>query len=87
MIKASNAVISNGAAAQQDVPPTMLKDRLSGQVKRETKPGYLMTEDEQLTNFLIECCKMWNDKTEKNHTVQEEDGGEEKYSGGRRGYP
>jgi len=44
MIKAMNAVTSNEmgmneAAAQHGVPPTTLKNRLSGRLKHGTKPG------------------------------------------------
>jgi len=73
MIRAMTAVTSNEmgvneAAAQHNVPPTTLKNRFSGQVKHGTKPGpqgYLTTEEEELSEFLIDCCKMGNSKTKK----------------------
>jgi len=74
MISAMTAVTSNEmgvneAAAQHNVPPTTLKNRLSGRVKHGTKPGprgYLTTEEEEeLSEFLIDCCKMGNGKTKK----------------------
>ena len=68
MIKAMNAVTSNEmgvnkAAAQHKVPPTTLKNRLSGRVKHGTKlrsRSYLTKNEDELVDFLIECCKMGN---------------------------
>ena len=67
VIKAMDVVMSNEmevnkAAAQHNIPPKTLINRLFGRVKHGTKPGpqgYLtMEEDEEMTDFLIECCNM-----------------------------
>ena len=55
MVKAMEAVISNTmgvnqAAASYNVPPTTLKNRISGHVKHGTKPGpksYLTPEQDE----------------------------------------
>ena len=51
----------NRAAVEHGVPPTTLKDRLSGRVKYGTKPGprpYLSPdEEEELAHFLVNCSK------------------------------
>jgi len=71
-----NAVTSNEmgvteAAAQHGVPPTSLKNRLSGRAKYRTtcKPGpqscLTKEEEDELVDFLIECCKMGNGKTKR----------------------
>ena len=64
-----NGMGVNEATAQHGVPPTTLKNKLSGRVKHGTKPGpqsYLTKEEEyELVDFLIECCKMGNGKTKK----------------------
>ena len=71
MARAMNAVISkemgvNKAAEQFDVPRTTLKDRISGRVKYGAKPGppgfLTPEEDQELVDFLVECCKMGNGK-------------------------
>ena len=52
----------NRAAMEHVVPPTTLKDRLSGRVKHGTKLGpkpYLsLEEEEELAHFLANCSKM-----------------------------
>ena len=74
MTRAMNAVISkemgvNKAAEQFDVPRTTLKDRISGRVKHGAKPGppgfLTPEEDQELVDFLVECCKMGNGKTKR----------------------
>ena len=74
MAKAMNAVISkkmwvNKAAEQFDMPKTTLNDRISGRVKHGAKlspPGFLTPEeDQELVDFLVECCKMGNGKTKR----------------------
>ena len=69
MIKVMDAVMSNEmgvnkAAARHNVPPTTLKHKLSGGVKHGGPWGYITTEeDEEMADFLIECCKMeWQDR-------------------------
>jgi len=78
MVKAMEAVISNTmgvnqAAASYNVPPTMLKNKISGSFKHGTKPGphsYLTPEEEsELVDFLVNNCKMGNGKT-KQEVVQ-----------------
>jgi len=74
MEKAMITVISqemgvNRAAKQYDLPPTTLKDRISGQVKHGMKPGpsgfLTPEEDQKLADFLVDYCKMGNGKTKK----------------------
>ena len=88
MAKAINAVISkemgvNKTAEQFDMPRTTLKDRISGRVKHGAKPGppgfLTPEEDQELVDFLVECCKMgeWKNK-EGSNILCEEVGGEEK---------
>ena len=71
MVKAMKAVISNSmgvseAAQCYNVPPTTLKNRISGQAKHGTKPGsqhYLTPKEEnELAEFLVKACKMGNKK-------------------------
>ena len=78
MIKAMNAVMLNEmgvneAATQHNVPPTTLKNRLSGRMTHRTKPGpqgYLTAENEELAGFLIECCKIGMERqTEKLYSL------------------
>ena len=67
MEKAMNEVIFkrdgvNRVPKQYDVPPTTLKDRISGQVQNGVKPGgpgfVTPEEDQELADLLVECCKM-----------------------------
>ena len=57
----------NRAALEFGVPPSTLKDRLTGRVKHGTKPGptpYLNPEEEkELVEFLLNCSKMGYGKT------------------------
>ena len=57
----------NKAAAIYGVPPSMLQDRLSGQVKHGTKPGpvpYLTSEEEkELADHLILAAQSGYGKT------------------------
>ena len=59
----------NRAAMEHAVPPTTLKDRLSGRVKHGTKPGpkpYLSLKEEvELVHFLVNCSKMGYGKTRR----------------------
>ena len=59
----------NRAALEFSVPPTTLKDRLSGKVTHGTNSGaqpYLSrTEEEELVDFLIKCSKLGYGKTRK----------------------
>ena len=59
----------NHAALEHGVPPTTLKDRLSGRVKHGTKPGprpYLSPEEEEeLALFVVNCSKMGYGKTRR----------------------
>ena len=74
MVEAMEAVKSgrlgvNRAANEYNVPRTTLKDKLAGRVKHGTKSGqqsYLtVSEENKLSNFLIEVCKMGHGKTKK----------------------
>ena len=51
----------NRAARDHGVPPTTLKDRMSGRVAHGTNPGpvpYLtMEEENELANYLVDSCK------------------------------
>ena len=56
----------NRAAIDHDVPPTTLKDRLSGKVKQEAsgRPRYLNKEEEtKLSSFLKQCSSIGLGKT------------------------
>jgi len=59
MVKVMEAVISNTmeAATNYNVPPTTLKNRISGRIKHRTKPGpqsYLTPEEEnKLADFWL----------------------------------
>ena len=59
----------NRAAVEHGVPPTTLKDRLSGRVKHGTKPGprpYLSPEEEEeVALFVVNCSKMGYGKTQR----------------------
>ena len=74
MLAAMQAVRSgqcgaNKAARLHNIPPTTLKNRLSGRVKHGDKPGptpYLtMGEEEELATFLISCSKIGYGKTRR----------------------
>ena len=74
MLAAMQAVRSgqcgaNKAARLHNVPPTTLKDRLSGRVKHGDKPGpdpYLTeAEEEELSTFLMNCSKIGYGKTRR----------------------
>ena len=60
---------ANKAARLHSVPPTTLKDRLSGRVKHGDNPGpdpYLTkSEEEDLVAFLVNCSKMGYGKTRR----------------------
>jgi len=57
----------NEAAKQHGIPPTTLKDRLSGRVQHGTKPGpppYLDEHEEKvLSSFLTDCASVGYAKT------------------------
>ena len=56
----------NRAAIDHGIPPTTLKDRLSGKVKQENsgRPRYLNKEEEtKLSNFLKQCSSVGLGKT------------------------
>ena len=59
----------NQAALDHGVPPTMLKDRLSGRVQHGIKSGpkqYLSCEEEtELTTFLKSCASVCYGKTRR----------------------
>ena len=59
----------NKSALLHGVPPTTLKDRLSGRVKQGAKPGsrpYLNNQEERaLADHLIKAAKIGYDKTRK----------------------
>ena len=59
----------NQAALDHGVPPTTLKDRLSGRVKHSDKPGpkqYLNSEEEtELATFLKTCSSVGYGKTRR----------------------
>ena len=58
----------NKAALLHGVPPTTLKDRLSGRVKHGTKPGppqYLNEEEHALSNHLVKVAQAGYGKTRK----------------------
>ena len=74
MVKAMEAVRSermrnNKAASVFEVPPTTLKDRLSGRVKHGVNPGpipYLSkVEEAELTSFLIQSSGIGYGKTKR----------------------
>ena len=74
MIQAMEAVISgemgtNQAAHEFDVPATTLKDRLSGRVNHNSKPGpapYLTEEEErELVDFLVQVARLGYGKTKQ----------------------
>ena len=74
MVCAMNSVQSgilgvNEAAREYKIPPTTLKDRLSGRVIHGTNMGakpYLSHEEErELVEFLFNCAKMGYGKTRK----------------------
>ena len=70
MEAAKDGTISiNKVALLHGVPPTTLKDRLSGRVKHGTKPGprpYLNDQEERaLADHLIEAAKIGYGKTRK----------------------
>ena len=74
MVEAMDAVKSgrlgvNRAADEYDVPRTTLKDRLAGRVEHRTKSGqqsYLtFSEENELSKFLIDVCKMGHGKTKR----------------------
>ena len=74
MVKAMEAVRSEGmrinkAASVFEVPPTTLKDRLSGRVKHGVNPGpipYLSkVEEVELTSFLIQSSGIGYGKTKR----------------------
>ncbi len=74
MVKAMDAVAQGGmsanqAAATYGVPPSTLKDRLSGRVKHGKKPGprmYLTIEEEkELTDYLLKAAKAGYGKTRR----------------------
>ena len=73
MIQAMEAVRSgkmgvNQAARAHSVPPTTLKDRLSGRVKHGRKSGpepYLIFEEEELKAFLFKCSEIGYGKTKR----------------------
>jgi len=53
----------------RELPPTTLKDRISWRVMHGTKPdppGFQTPEeDQELGDFLVECCKMGNGKMKR----------------------
>ena len=55
----------NRAAIDHGMPPTTLKDKLSGERQENSgRPRYLNTEEEnQLANFLKECSSVGYGKT------------------------
>ena len=56
----------NRAAKDHSIPSTTLKDRISGRLVHERKPGplpYLDKNDEhKLKTFLIDFCRVWYGK-------------------------
>ena len=60
---------TNEAARAHSVPPSTLKDRLSGRVKHGSKPGpspYLTAKEElELNEFLITCSELGYGKTKR----------------------
>ena len=58
----------NESALLHGVPPTTLKDCLSGRVKHGTKPGpkaYLNQEERSLADHLVEAASIGYGKTRK----------------------
>ena len=57
----------NRAVLEHGVPQTTKKDRIAGRVIHGTnmgpKPYLTRDEEEELVNFLIQCCKMGYGKT------------------------
>ena len=68
-IESGSAVSINKVARDHGIPPTTLKDRLSGRVVDGTKPGrpsYLTSQEEsELESYLIESCKLGYGKTRR----------------------
>ena len=66
---AMSGVSANQTARQHGVPPSILKDRLSGQVLHEAKPGprpYLgPNEEKELSEYLITSAKVGFGKTRR----------------------
>ena len=70
MLAAMQAVRSgqrgaNKAARLHYVPPTTLKDRLSGRVKHVDKPYLTEAEEEELSTSLMNCSKLGYGKTRR----------------------
>ena len=73
------------------VPPTTLKDRISGRVKHGSRPGpppYLTpTEENELVDFLVQCSKIGYGKTRREifsivvHTLKKKGRSIEKFNG------
>ena len=68
-VESGSAISINKVARQHGIPPTTLKDRLSGRVVNGTKPGrpsYLTSQEEsELEAYLIESCKVGYGKTRR----------------------
>ncbi len=68
-VLSGSAVSINRAARDHDIPPTTLKDRLSGRVVDGTKPGpvaYLDTEEEEkLELYLTQANNIGYGKTRR----------------------
>jgi len=68
-VESGSAVSINRAAKDHGIPPTTLKDRLSGRVVDGTKPGrpsYLNNEEEsELESYLIQSCQVGYGKTRR----------------------
>lgn len=66
-VKLGSALSINSAARDHGIPPTTLKDRLSGRVNPGSKPGplpYLNNDEEtELEAYLVQSCKVGYGKT------------------------
>jgi len=68
-MESATRMSANKAAAKHGVPPSTLKDRISGRVKHGTKPGpasYLnQQEEKELTDHLVLCAQAGFGKTRR----------------------
>ena len=68
-VETGSAVSINRVAKEHGIPPTTLKDRISGRVVDGTKPGrssYLTDDEEvELESYLVKSCQLGYGKTRR----------------------